>query len=68
MCNALLHEKIVIYKKFKLPGDDMQNFTKHIFTELINLHYNFNNINSKNDKRYEKLDESLITELLDMCD
>ena len=66
MCSALLHEKIVIYKKFKLAGDYMRNFTKYMPTELINIHYNFNDINSKNDKRCEKLNESLFTELLDM--
>ena len=54
--------------KFKLPGNFMQNFTKHLLNKLINVHYNFNDFNSKNDKRYENLDESLITELLDMRD
>ena len=39
-----------------------------MLTKLINIHYNFNNINSKNDKRCERLDESHITKLLDMRD
>ena len=68
MCGALLHEKIMIYKKFKLAGNYMRKFTKHMLTKLIYLYYNFNNFNSKNDKRCGKLNESLITELLDMRD
>ena len=39
---------------------------KHVLTELINVHYNFNDFNSKHNKICEILDESLITELLDM--
>ena len=37
MCGALLHEKIVIFKKFKFAGDYMQNFTKHMLTESIKI-------------------------------
>ena len=54
--------------KLKLPGNYMRNFTKHVLTELIKVHYNFYDFDSKYDKLCEKFDESLITELLDVLD